>query len=619
MSDMNNNVQGVPWDLSSEYESADCPAIDADLNSASELMDQMTQYNLVLLPLIEEADGLGVEEATAGIEAAREIHRISEDVRSLIGNPDSYADCRMSVDSHDEAAQVLSGRLQSYQKRYTELSQPLSQFLDLVSVKIIEDYLNHELTRSARFVVEHARKRRDFNLSLGEENLVSGLAQDGIHAWGRLYDQLAGTLTCDVLVGNESQSMGLAETSGLLQDPDDRTRENAWRSINESWNAQVESCAAAINAIAGWRLELGRRRSSKSPVHFLDSPAHMNRISHATLEAVLSVAEESIPLARRAALLQAKAYGKDRYDPWDQRSPAPSTGGEDRSIPYTEALELIANAYSSVDPTMGEFVEMMAKRKWIEGTVGPRKRPGAYCTGFPKSRTPRVYMTYTGGASDVITLAHELGHAFHSWTMKDLPDSQRSYGMSLAETASTFGETIVRDALLERAETPSQELAIAWEEMGALVSFILNIPTRFEFEKNFYEARQDRPLLPDELKELMSQAWKKWYGESLSEPDPLFWANKLHFFISGLSFYNFPYLFGYLFSLGVYAKRLSFGDEFFPRYEGLLLDTGRMTAEDLAAKHLDVDLTRPDFWRETVAMLKPRVNHFEKLVNDVSV
>ena len=124
MSDMNNNVQGVPWDLSSEYESADCPAIDADLNSASELMDQMIEHNSVLLPLLEQAEGMGVEEATDGIEAAREIHRISEEVRSLIGNPDSYADCCVSVDSHDEAAQVLSGRLQSYQKRYTELSQP---------------------------------------------------------------------------------------------------------------------------------------------------------------------------------------------------------------------------------------------------------------------------------------------------------------------------------------------------------------------------------------------------------------------------------------------------------------------------------------------------------------
>ncbi len=618
MSTVNIGVQGVPWDLSTEYESPDCPAIDSDLRAASELMDQMEQHNLVLLPLLDHAEELGVEEASGGIEAAREIHRIREEVRSLVGNPDSYVDCRMSVDSQDEAAQVLSGQLQSHQKRFSELSQPSSQFLDHVSADIIEVYLEHELTKPTRFVVEHARKRSDFNLSLAEETLVSGLAQDGIHAWGRLYDQLAGTLTCDVLVGNESQSMGLAETSGLLQKPDDSTRENAWRAINEAWGEQVESCAAAINSIAGWRLELGRRRSSKSPVHFLDAPAHMNRISNKTLNVVLSVAEESMPLAQRAALLQAKAYGKERYGPWDQRSPAPALGGDDRPIPYVEALELIANAYRSVDPAMGEFVEMMAERKWIEGTVGSRKRPGAYCTAFPKSRTPRVYMTYTGGTSDVITLAHELGHAFHFWSMKDLPDSQRSYGMSLAETASTFGETIVRDALLERAETPAEELAIAWEETGALISFVLNIPTRFEFEKNFYQAREERPLRPDELKELMSQAWQKWYGESLSEPDPLFWANKLHFFISELSFYNFPYLFGYLFSLGVYAKRLSFGDEFFPRYEGLLRDTGRMTAEDLAAKHLDVDLSRPDFWRDTVAMLRPRVNHFEKLVNEVA-
>ena len=144
MSDLNNNIQGVPWDLSSEYESADCPAIDADLSLASELMDQMTAQNSVLLSLLEQADGLGVEEAVDGIAAAREIHRISEDVRSLLGNPESYADCCMSVDSRDEVAQVLSGRLQSYQKRYTEVSQPLSQFLDLVSAEVIEASLDHE-------------------------------------------------------------------------------------------------------------------------------------------------------------------------------------------------------------------------------------------------------------------------------------------------------------------------------------------------------------------------------------------------------------------------------------------------------------------------------------------
>ena len=131
MADVNNNIQGVPWDLSNEYESADCPAIDADLGLASELMDQMIEQNSVVVPLLEQAEGLGVEEAAGGIAAAREIHRLREEVRLLLDNPESYADCCMSVDSQDEAAQVLSGRLQSYQKRFTELSQPWLQFLDL--------------------------------------------------------------------------------------------------------------------------------------------------------------------------------------------------------------------------------------------------------------------------------------------------------------------------------------------------------------------------------------------------------------------------------------------------------------------------------------------------------
>ena len=146
------------------------------------------------------------------------------------------------------------------------------------------------------------------------------------------------------------------------------------------------------------------------------------------------------------------------------------------------------------------------------------------------------------------------------------------------------------------------------------MGFLLNIPARFEFERNFYQARAERPQTPDELDETMGAAWTAWYGDSLSEPDRLFWANKLHFYISGLSFYNFPYLFGYLFSLGVYARREALGDDFFPRYEALLRDTGRMTAEDLAAKHLDADLTCPEFWRDTVRMLEGRIDRFEALV-----
>ena len=618
MTDIQAVVQGVGWDLTGEYPAADSPEIEADLEQLGNPLDEVERRNDALIPLLDDVVGLTADTAADAIEDAREIFGLIESARKLLRDPETYAECCLSVDSQDEQAQALLGRLQSVNKRFDELAEPLGQFLDLAPESVVEAYLADPSVAPSRFTVLHSRRRRHELLSLAEENLVTGLGEDGIHAWGRLYDQLSGTLSCDVTVGNERRDVGLAEAAGLMQKPDDRLRENAWRAINETWDDHVESCAAAVNAIAGWRLELCRKRTARArtPVHYLDAPLHANRIQRETLDTVLQVAEEGVPLARRAARLQAKAYGKEHYGPWDNRAPAPVAHGESaKPIAYDEALDLIATAYGDVEPEMGEFVRMMADERWIEGTVGPRKRPGAYCTGFLKSRTPKVYMTYTGGGSDVITLAHELGHAFHSWVMRDLPDSQRRYGMSIAETASTFGETIVRDALLRRAESPSAALDIVWEEAAALVTFILNIPTRFEFERNFYDARAERPLLPKELKAMMSAAWEKWYGDSICEGDPLFWASKLHFYISGLSFYNFPYLFGYLFSLGVYARRERFGDEFFPRYKALLMDTGRMTTEDLAAKHLDVDLTQPDFWRDTLAMIEPRIDHFEALVD----
>ena len=514
-------------------------------------------------------------------------------------------------------------RVKNYGKRHAILCEPLTQFTTLADESSIAAYLSEPHTAAAAFLVRHSRKRSHELLSLQEETLASGLAQDGIHAWGTLYSQLSGTLRCQVLRGNDVEQMGIAQASGLLGSRLVEERQGAWRAINAAWRSQQETCAASINAIAGWRLEMVRRRSAgQAPaqaVHFLDAPAHVNRITRTTLDSLLDAAAGARPLAQRAARLQARAYGRKTIGPWDERAPAPALKGRagDAKIPFADAIDVIANAYAGVDASMGAFVHMMANKRWIEGTVGPNKRPGAYCTGFAKSRTPRVYMTYTGTTSDVMTLAHELGHAYHSWVMRDLPRSQLTYGMSLAETASIFAETLVRDALLARAVTPAERLDIAWEELAALVTFVLNIPTRFEFEKRFYERRAERPLRPAELEALMGDSWMRWYGDALSEPDSMYWASKLHFHISGLSFYNFPYLFGYLFSLGVYAKREEFGADFFARFNALLRDTGRMTAEDLAARHLQVDLRDTRFWNDTLAALAPRVDAFEALLDEL--
>ncbi|MDH3713778.1 MAG: M3 family oligoendopeptidase [Gammaproteobacteria bacterium] len=611
-------VQGPAWDLSDEYPAVTAGEVDADLQALDDLLDRIAAINPRLSAHGETLETLAVADAGDTISSACEVFTLAEQSNRLLGNLSVFASCLLSVDAEDDEAQVLQGRLLGYRKRVAELLQPSQQFLDRASDAVVDAYLDNPTVSASAFSVRHDRQRRHERLTLAEENLIAGLSQDAIHAWGRLYTQLSGTLNCEVMVGNEVQILGIAQASGLMQKPDQRLRHAAWQGINAAWETHQETCAAAINAIAGWRLETVDKRSARQAVHFLDAPLHVNKIRRATLDTLLAVCEASAPVARRAALAMARAGGREKLGPWDLRAPAPQFSSSGEAMPFDEALRLIAEAYAQVHPEMGDFVNMVAERRWIEGTVTHRKRPGAYCTRFPKSRNPRVYMTYTGSSSDVITLAHELGHAFHSWVMRDLPECQRSYGMSLAETASTFGETTVRDALLTRAPDAASRFDIMWEEMAALPTFMLNIPARFSFEKTFYERRAERPLRPNELKEMMAQAWNEWYADSMSEPDPMFWASKLHFYISGLSFYNFPYLFGYLFSTGVYLKRDDFEGDFYSSYVALLRDTGRMTAEQLASEHLQVSLDKPAFWEETIASLESRVARFEAVVAEIT-
>ncbi|MDH3451183.1 MAG: M3 family oligoendopeptidase [Gammaproteobacteria bacterium] len=618
MSNQSGTVEGPAWDLSDEYPAATASEVAADLQALSELLDRIEAINPRFTAHAVALEDLAVENADDAVSAACDVFTLAEQCQRVLGNLTVFTSCLLSVDAEDDDAQALQGRLLRYRKRVAELLQPFQQFLDRASDAVIDRYLQNAEVAPSAFSVKHDRQRRYERLGLAEENLIAGLSQDGIHAWGRLYTQLSGTLSCEIVVGNETRNLGIAQASGLMQKPDQRLRQAAWRGINAAWEVHQETCAAAVNSIAGWRLETINKRSTERPVHFLDAPLHVNKIRRATLDTLLAVCETSAPVARRAALAMARASGRDQLGPWDLRAPAPQYAANKDPMPFDEAVRLIAEAYREVHADMGEFVNMVTERRWIEGTVTPHKRPGAYCTRFPKSKNPRVYMTYSGSSSDVITLAHELGHAFHSWVMRDLPDSQRNYGMSLAETASTFGETTVRDALLQRAPDAASRFEIMWEEMVALPTFMLNIPARYTFEKTFYEKRAERPLRPNELKTLMTQAWNTWYGESMSEPDPMFWASKLHFYISGLSFYNFPYLFGYLFSTGVYFKRSEFGDEFYNRYVALLRDTGRMTAEQLASEHLHVSLDEPMFWEQTIERLDRRVAEFEALVMEVA-
>lgn len=225
-------------------------------------------------------------------------------------------------------------------------------------------------------------------------------------------------------------------------------------------------------------------------------------------------------------------------------------------------------------------------------------------------------MTYDGSASNVATLAHELGHAYHQAVMNDLPQMAQRYAMNVAETASTFAEMIVADAAVEQAETDEEKIQLLDDKLSRSVAFFMNIHSRFLFETRFYEERKRGIVSTSRLNELMEEAQKEAYCGALADYSPTFWASKLHFHITGVPFYNFPYTFGYLFSMGIYARARQEGEGFEEQYVNLLRDTGRMNVEDLAKKHLDVDLTAADFWQDAIDFLKQDVEMYLALTEN---
>jgi oligoendopeptidase F len=577
------------------------------------LIKQLAQITEDVRPLIQtfETSGADKETTESLLQKLRGYIELEEQAKSLLNNLSIYVHCERSVDGQNAEAQRVHSLLQ---KRYSALSIALSLvrlFLKRAPSSFVEQYLKLPRAELQRHWLYHSRELADSLLSEKEETLLAQMESNGIDAWGNLYEQISGSLNCSV----HGQKMGLAEASSLLRQNNEPTRRAAWHGIQAAWKTHEESTSAILNSIAGWRIELCERRSSRRKFDYLDFPVHRAKLSRKTLDTMFEVVASGKSLGHRSMQAMARLMDKSRLDPWDLHAPFPAAEAPTRT--YREGLKLVREAFGSIDSSMGDFIDTMEKNRWIEGRVLASKRPGAYCTEFKKSRTPRVFMTYDGSLDDIRTLAHELGHAYHAWVMRDLPPVAQKYPMTLAETASIFAEAAFADYFAATQPQHSQ-LEIAWQNAEAVMGYLLNIPARYDFERSFYDLRASGTFVTaKELGDLTESAWRKWYGENLSECERQFWMTKLHFSFSDLSFYNFPYTFGYLFSLGVYARREKLGKEFLPTYNALLRDTGILTTEELAKKHLNVDLSQSEFWEESLAIAARHVEHFEKLASEI--
>jgi len=597
-------MSGPSWNLDFAYKGFSDPKLHEDLEIIAQSLVDLERLNDTFSGLLSEAETI---EPTEDLLLRFDQHMECQvKIKVLLYTIQTWANCLLSVHSDLEEAQKLMGHSDQLMSKLAEFSNSFQMFIIRSHDTFFEALIKRDVFLPSEFPLRQSRKNKTFLLTLEEENLLISLSLNGPDALSNLWTSMAGGMS--VLVGDHK--MGLARAASLLRSSDETQRKAAFLGLNAAWEDKKEVCASVLNGLAGWRVSENNKRSKISEKNYLTSTLSSERLEIATLNAMHEAVRKRRSIGRKAMKIQGKIIGKSYLDPWDLLGGYPAKAT--RSIPWDEAIEWVAASFSAVSSEKAEFVKMMHREKWIEATVGDKKRLGAYCTHFAKSRTPAVYMTWQGSNGDLRTLAHELGHAWHNWTMRDMKFELTGYPMTLAETASIFAETLVDDHLLSKSKSPEDDMLIHWNRAEAASSFLLNIPARFIFEENVMKQRGKGVLTANDFIKLNREAWTETYGDAISECDPYFWASKLHFYMWPRSFYNYPYTFGYLFALGVYGKFLKEPANFAGKYRDLLRDTGRMSCEDIAKKHLNVDITKEDFWNSSLDVVERQIDNFER-------
>ncbi len=475
------------------------------------------------------------------------------------------------------------------------------------------------LIRASELAQAHAHAIRQSQLEakhlMGDEveALVSALEPTSGGAWGKLHNDLISRHTITkTLPGRDEAEYPLSELKILQAEPDPELRRAAYEAELELLERDTVSFAAAMNAIKGHVNALSERRGWASA---LDVALFQNAISRESLAAMQRACEASFPTFRRYLKAKAKFLGKDALAWYDLK--APVSIGEPRTYTWNEAQTFVEENFGRYSGELASFARRTFDEGWIDVPPRKGKRNGGFCMPILGPQESRIMLNFGAQLDDIFTLAHELGHAYHNEQLYAHRRTAMQFGMpmTLAETASIFCETIVTNAMLEGADE-AQTLAILEQDLLGAVGLVVDIHSRFLFESTVFEKRKERELSIDEFKGIMLDAQAATYGDALAENarHPLAWANKGHYYSTGLSFYNFPYTFGYLFGLGLYAQYRDNPSNWHARYNELLASTGMADAAPLA-KGFGIDIESADFWRGSLQLAEARVAQYEALVD----
>ena len=580
------------WNLDPLYKGFDDPTFEADMVATKEKLDELEGL-MGRLPAMEPKQGL-----LAGIT-------VQEEVSHLLGKLVNFAMLRQSANSKDAEAGSNLGRVLAL---YSRTAAPIAAFQDWAAKlpDLMELVMADEKLKNYEFLFRNMQENVRYLLPGQGEEIMARMQLTGGNAWS----DLQGYLTSTVPVSYNGETTNLSTIRNLAHNADPAVRKAAYEAELQCYDRIKDAVAFALNSIKLETINDCQLRGYESPLERVLKNSYMQR---ETLDAMFSAIDEYLPKFWQYLKVKAKVLGHENGLPWyDMFAPM---GASSTKFTAESARDFLVELFRGFNPEEADMIAEAFDNAWIDFYPRDGKSGGAFCAGIESLGESRILTNFCGTFSDVVTLAHELGHAYHNLCIRDHQPLNRDYSMPVAETASTFNECVVMAAAIERAADKAEKLALIENQLQDATQIICDIYSRYRFESRVFENREAQFMDADALSDMMLQAQKECYGDGLDHNvlHQYMWVNKSHYY--GPSFYNFPYAFGGLFARGLYAQYEAEGESFVPKYKKLLYTTTVATAED-TAKVADIDLTDKTFWRNALQTIADQIDLFCALVEE---
>ncbi len=577
------------WNLNQLYVSFQDENFINDIKEVSDLLDSLKKY-----PMLE-----GNEENL--ISYLKDENKLNEKTEKLFG----YVNLVMNADTSNLSAIKYASKLENMIAGFADTQSKIQRWIAAIPFETMNDeYIQEHL-----FILNEMKDSSKYLLNDESEAVLAMMKTTGSSSWLKYKDQLISSLKVN-LDGNDYP---LTEVLNMAYSKDKQVRKKAYEEEVKAYQSIELGVASALNAIKGEAITTAKLRGYDS---VLDRTLKDSRMSKATLDALLKTVKKALPMFEKYYQLKAKYLGYEHGLPWyDLYAPIIQV---DSHFSYEEGCEFVKKQFYSFSKNLGDYAKMAIDNEWIDVYPRENKVGGAFCQNLHCIKESRFLLNYGNDFSNIITMAHELGHGFHGHCLNNQSALNAQYPMPIAETASTFCETIVKKAALKNADI-KEKIMILDNELSDCAQTIVDIYSRFLFESRFIEKRKEGPLSVEEIKELMVHSQKEAYGKGLDHDylHPYMWTWKPHYYEADYAFYNFPYAFGLLLSKGLYGMYLNIGSSFSSTYEKLLSITGMMNLEEIGHT-VGIDLTSEDFWQNSIDIIDKDICMFDELLKSLS-